>query len=326
MLQHQFATAPETVYGTPVTPNRFHEFLAGESLGRANTILNSSGLRPGLNARLGSRRVLTARAGGGGVSFEVAATTFGRFFEHMLGGTGSVFQQESTAAYLHTYTPGDLVGKSLTVQKGVEKIDGTVQPFTGHGGKVTRWGFSISKNGLCILALEFDFEDIDDSTALAEASYPTLSLFHFAQATLSKGGVAVANVTDFSIEGTNPCDTERYFLGSSGLKAEPLPNDYRTLGGQITADFADITTFHDAFEADTSLDLELQFQGALIESGASADYYRQLTITGHDIRLVGETPKVSGPAPAVQNIPFEGYEQDDGVFVTVEYQTTDTAV
>jgi len=326
MLQHQFATAVETVYGTPVTPNRFHEFLAGESLGRANTILNSSGLRPGLNARLGSRRVLTARSGSGSVSFEVPATTFGRFFEHMLGGTGDVDQQESTAAYLHTYTPGELVGKSLTVQKGVEKIDGTVQPFTFHGVKILKWGFTISKNGLCILTLDLDSEDVDDSTSIASASYPTLSLFHFAQATLSKGGVAVANVTDFTIEGTNPMDTERFYLGSAGLKAEPLPNDYRTVSGSIAADFADLTTFYDAFEADTSLELELQFQGALIASGTSEDYYQQLTITAHDIRLTGETPKVSGPAAAVQNVPFEGYEQDDGDLVTIEYQTTDSAV
>jgi len=326
MLQHQFATAVETVYGTPETPDRFYEFLPGESLGRSNVVLNPSGLRPGVRATLGSRRVVTLRQGAGGVSFEIAASGFGRFFEHMLGGTGDVARIESTDAYRHTYTPGSLTGKSLTLQKGVEKIGGAAQAFTFHGCKILDWEITVAKNALAILGINVDAEDVDTDTALATANYITSNLFHFAQATLSIDGLPIANVSDFSVKGTNALDVERVFLGQSGLKLEPLENDRRSLNGNISAEFANLTAFYQAFEDDTSLELELQFLGEVIDTASYGDIREELTVTLYDVRLTGETPKVAGPAPAVQAIPFEGYETDGGDLVAIEYVTSDGTV
>ena len=323
MLQHQFGTAVETVYGTPVVVDRFHEFLPGESLGRENIVLNSSGLRPGIRSMLGSRRVQTGRSATGAVAFEVATTTFGRFFENMLGGTPTIVQQAATPAWLQTHIPGDIDGKSMTLQKGVEKTDGTVQAFTYHGAKVVSWEISISKNGLCILTLDFDCEDEDTTTALASASYPTLSLFHFAQATLKKDTVALANVSDMTIRGTNPMDTDRYFLGTAGLKAEPLENDFRVISGNISAEFANITDYHAAFAGDTTLQLDLEFVGAEIDPAPEDE---ELFFTVYDVRLTGETPKISGPAPAVQAVPYEAFEEDAGTSIRILYQSTDTAI
>lgn len=324
MNVHQFSTAEETVYGTPVVTERFNEIMPGESLGRSNKVLQSNGLRPGIRSKLGSRRVLTGRQGSGSISMEVMTTTFGRWFEYMLGGTGTVAQQAATAAYLHTYIPGTMLGKSLTIQKGVEKTGGAAQAFTFHGCKIVSWEISISKDGICMLNLDIDAEDVDDTTALAAASYATgMKVFHFAQATLKKdGGAAIATVSDVSIKGTNSFDIDRFFLGTAGVKSEPLETDYRTYSGDVTAEFADVTTFHNAFEADTSLQLELEFVGDVIEGA----YSETLTITVEDVRLTGETPKITGPEPAIQNVPWEGYETDAGLSVKIEYMTTDTAV
>jgi hypothetical protein len=320
MMKAQLGTAVEVTYGTPVTPERFYEFLPGESLDRQQEVIQSAAIRPGIRSALGSRRSLVRQWGAGQITMEVATTTFGRWFEHMLGGTGAV-TNPGTLAYLHTYTPGDLKGKSLTVQKAAEKNDETAQAFTFHGCKITDWEISISRSGLAILAVTLDAEDVDDTTSLASSSYGTLTPFTFAQATLSKDSSPVAGVSDCRIFGRNALNTERFFLGTSGVKSEPLANGLRELGGQLTAEFADLTTFHDAFEADTSMELELKFEGADIE----ASYPFELIVTLHDVRLTGETPKAD-VGPVEVSVPFEAYEDDSGDSVTIEYQTTDTAV
>jgi len=319
----QFGTAVESTYGTPVTIDRFHEIQEGESLERRQEVIATSGIRPGLYSGLGARRSLVRRWGEGGVGFEVMSTGFGRILEHMLGGTGSVAQQAATAAYLQTFTPGSLLGKSLTMQKGVQKVDGTAQAFTYHGVKLPEWEFSIDVDGFLILALRVDAEDVDDTTALAAASYGTLSPLSFAQGTLKRdGGAALAGVSNVRVRGRTALDTDRFFLGTAGLKSEPLENGLRELGGALSMEFAAVTDMHDAFEADTSMSLELEFVGDVIEGA----YSEQLTITLADVRLTGETPKVEAAGPTVTNIPYEGFEDGSGDSVTIEYLTTDTAV
>lgn len=322
MLGHQLGTAEESTYGTPVTVNRFYEVLPGESLDRNQTIIQSRGLRPGIRHALGSRRALVQRSGGGTIPMEIATTDFGRWFKHMLGGTPSIAQQAATAAYLQTFTPGALP-TGLTIQKGVEQVDGTVKPFTFHGCKIPAWEISISRGGIAQLSVDIDAEDVDVATALATASYTTgLKVFHFAQATLKKDTVAIAGVSDANIRGTNALDTERFFLGTSGLKETPLETDFRTYSGSIKAEFRDLATFYNAFAADTSLQLDLVFTGDAIEGA----YDEELTITLHDVRFTGEAPKITGPEPGEQTISWEAFEQDDGDAIQITYQSTDTAI
>lgn len=321
-LQTQFGLKAETTYGTPVVVDRFYEIL-NESLERRNQTITSNGLRNAArNLRRGSRRVLTASDGGGDVNFEVATTGFGVLFNHMLGGTSTIAQQGATPAWLQTHTLGDLEGKSLTLQKGVSQTDGTVKPFTFHGCKVLGWEFSISVDQILQLRCTFDAEDVDTSTGLATASYPTSNLFHFKQGTLSVEGSSVAQVTDASVNGTNNLKVDRFYLGSNGLKKEPLDNDYPEVGGSLTAEFVDLTTFHDRFAADSAAELELEFVGAVIDGAES----ETLTITVPEVRFEGETPKVSGPEVNVQNIPFVGLFDGTNAGTTIEYKSTDTAI
>lgn len=321
-LKTQFGYVAESTYGTPVTVTRFAEILS-ESLERRNQTINSNGLRNATrNLRRGSRRVLSANDGGGDVNFEVATTGFGLLFNHMLGGTSTIAQQAATPAYLQTHQLGDLTGKSLTMQKGVSQTDGTVKPFTFHGCKILGWEFSISVDQILQLRTTVDAEDVETSTALATATYPTSSLFHFKQGTLSVGGSSVAQVTDASVSGTNNLKTDRFYLGSNGLKKEPLDSDYPEIGGSLTAEFVDLTTFHDRFAADSAASLELEFVGAVI-SGAESE---TLTITVPEVRFEGETPKVSGPEVNVQNVPFVGLFDGTNAGVKIEYKSTDTTI
>lgn len=321
----QLGVVAETTYGTPVTVNRWFEFLAGESLERQQNVIMPGGLRPGLYNQLGPRRALTTQWGEGSVPMEVATTGFGIWFEHALG-TVSTAVNVTGSVYTHTFSPGSLAGKSLTVQKGVEPwtAAGTALPFTFHGGKIMGWEFGISVDGFALFSVDMDFEDVDTSTALAAASYGTLKNFNFKQGTLSIGATSaslstLAGVSAATINGENALANERFFLGSSGLKEEPLENGFRTLGGSLTMEFRNATDIYTAFESDTEKHLRLVFTGDVI----SGTYTELLQIDLYDVRFEGETPKVTGPEPAPLTADFTAWEQNNGNSVQITYRTSD---
>jgi hypothetical protein len=319
MNNAQLGIVAETTYGMPVTVDRFLEFLPGESLERQQMVINSQGLRPGLKSRLGPRRARTKQWGAGTVQLEVATQDFGLLFLHMLGG-GSVTQTD-TGTFTHIYQPESLLGKSLTVQKGVEKTTTeTAQAFTFHGTKITEWEFSISQDGFLLLQLGTDSEDVDTSTALASASLPVIRNLAFHEGTISVDDTPIGGVSQATMRGTNPLNTERWFLTGSRLKEEPLENGFREYGGNLTAEFRGLAEFYNAFAQDTALDVKLLFVGDTL----SGTHTEALTIQYHDVRFTGETPKVSGPEPAVQNAPFEAFEDNAGDSVTITYVTADT--
>lgn len=321
-LQSQFMTAEESTYGTPVTPDRTYEIL-NESLERQQTTLTSNGLRAGTrNLRRGSRRVLSAKWGQGDVNMEVATTGFGRWFKHMLGGTPTIAQQGATPAHLQTHQLGSLSGKALTVQKGVPQTDGTVKPFTFHGCKVLSWEFGISVDQILTLRCTLDAEDVDTSSGLAAASYTSTKLFHFGQGVLKVAGLSIATVTNATVAGNNNLKTDRFYLGSTGLKKEPLDNDYPEVTGTLDAEFVSQANFYDRFVADSAAELILEFTGDVI-SGAFSELLR---ITVPQVRFEGDTPKVSGPEVIVQNVPYVGLYDGTNPGVKVEYISTDTLV
>lgn len=321
-LGAQIGVKAETTYGTPVTVDRFYEFVS-ESLERQNNVIQSAGLRAGSrNMRRGSRRVLATRQGGGDVVMEVATTGFGLWFNHMLGGTPSIAQQEATDAYLQTHAMGALAGKSLTVQKGVPQTDETSKPFTFHGCKIPSWQLQITKDGILQLTVTLDAEDVATDVALASPSYAATKVFHFGQGALTVDAVAVAAVTGATIAGDNKLKTDRYYLGNSGLKKEPLENDFPEITGTLDAEFVSQATFYDRFSADSAAALVLSFVGDTIEGA----YDEELTITIPEVHFLGDTPKVSGPDVIVQAVPFEGAFDGTNAGITIEYQSSDTAI
>lgn len=328
-LGSQLGTAEESTYGTPVTVDRFHEIL-DESLERKNQTLTSNGIggSSALRPRRGSRRVVSAHDGSGDVNMEVATTGFGRWFKYALwDGNPTVSQIGTSSAYTHNYELGDLSGSgslptSLTVQKGVPQVDGTVKPFTFHGCVVTAFSLGISVDQILTMGVSLDAEDVDTSTALETASYGTVKLFHFAQGDLKIDSVSVAQVLSANIDVNYNLKTDRFYLGSSGLKAQPKHQDWPDITGRLSADFVDLTTFHDLFTADTSAQLELIFTGDVIDAGND----ESLTVTIDDVRFEGETPKVSGPDVIVQNIPLVGLWDGTNAGIKIDYVTSDTAV
>jgi hypothetical protein len=307
------ATGVESVFGTPVAMTRWFEFLS-ENLERRNNIITSNGIRcaAGRNLRRGSRRVISSRDGGGSITMEVATTGFGRWFEHLLGGTPGIVG--GAPPYTHTYALGNLAGKSLTIQKVLRDTASTeIEAFNFHGCKILSGEFSISVDQILQLAVEIDAEDVDTSTAGAAASYTNPTLFNFQGGTLNVAGAPVASVTDASIKITNNLKTDRYYLGSAGLKAEPIDNDFPTVDGSLSAEFISSATFYDRFAADSAALLSLVFT-----SGTSS-----LTISVPEVRFTGGTPTVGGPDVVVADVPFEGQYDGTNAGITITYVTAD---
>lgn len=310
------ATGVETVFGTPVSYTRWFEFLS-ENLERRNNVITSNGIRcgPTRNLRRGSRRVVSSRDGGGDVTMEVATTGFGRWFEHLLGGTPAI--TGGAPPYTHTYALGNLEGKSLTIQKVLRDSASTeIEAFNFHGCKLLSGEFSISVDQILQLVVDIDAEDVDTTTAGAAASYTNPTLFNFMGGTLNVAGSPVAQVTDASVKVTNNLKTDRYYLGSAGLKAEPIDNDFPVVDGSLSAEFISPATFYDRFAADSAATLSLVFV-----SGTSS-----LTISVPEVRFTGGTPTVGGPDVVVADVPFEGQYNGTDPGISIVYVTADAAV
>lgn len=322
MNKHQLGVAPQTLYDTYVAPTRFLEMIPGESLDRTNTILQGQGMAPSALYRRGARRVLERSEGAGNVQFEVATTQFGLLFEHMLGAVAT--SQPGTVAYEHIFTPGPLSSDAggpgaLTVQKGVEQTNSTVQPFSFIGSMVTDWTMAVSVDEYLTLDLGVDAREVVTSEALAAGTYPALELLHWALGDILVQGSSVACVTDFTLAGSNNLRTDRICLGGGGLKSQPYENDFREITGTITADFANLTDFYDLFAADTSATIKLTFTGTDIEP----TFPNLLIIDLFDVRFEGEVPKVTGPEPSMQNVPFTAWVDASGQSIQFTYQTAD---
>ncbi|MGH9225703.1 MAG: phage tail tube protein [Acidimicrobiales bacterium] len=317
--------AEETVYGTAVAPSRWMEFLS-ESIELRPVTLQSNGLRAGaLNLRRGSRRARTRRDAGGSLSIEVPTTGFGLVLKHLMGGTPVVAQQGGTTAWLQTHALGSAAGKSLTIQKQLrDSANALVQQFTTVGAKVLTGELKITADQILTCDLEVDGRDMNVSTAAGSASYPANNVFNFTQGTLTVGGATLAKVTDASVKLERPQSTDGFYLGSAGLKSEPVENDYPMVTGTLACEFdSDIkTAVYDRFAADTAAALVLTFTGAVI-SGA---FSQQLVVTVPDMRFTGETPKVGGPDLVLLNAPWEAAWDGTSPGMTVTYQSTDVAV
>lgn len=308
-MQHQLGLAEESTYGTPVAVTRFYEFLS-ESLDYRKNVAGSGGMAPGRRMRRGSARRITRRDAGGSIQMEVAEDTFGVWFKHILGGANTT----GAGPYTHTFTPGTLWGKSLTIQKGVEKLDGTVEPFTLHGCKIPAAEFSIDQDGVLQLEVDIDAEEMESTTGLATASYTDPALYHYAQGTIKKNTVALANVlTVPSLRIANNFVTDRYHLGNSGLKAQPKNVPYDEITGRLTVEFDDPADVYDLYTADTGFELELEFV-----SGT-----KSLTITIADTYFTGDTPKVGSTDIVQLSAGFEAADPDSGDAITIVYISDD---
>lgn len=321
--------AAETTYGTYVAPTRFLEF-GKEDLKLNRGIMQGGGIAAGRFAKLGSRRVVTTKAGSGSVDLDVPNKGFGLLAAHLLGSSATPVQQAATTAYLQTHNLGDNIGKYLSCQKGVPDTTGTVRPYTFLGGKVTAAEFTCAVNGLLNASLDFDFKDVSEAQSLAAPSYATgTAPFHGGQMAVRVGTYGseaeISGITKVKCKIERPMARDRYYAsgaGTSATKSEPIMDDYIKVTGSIEADYLNKVDLADRFANNSSTSVVFEWIGPTI----AATYKETFRIKLPMVFLDSETPSVSGTD--VVSTDFAFVVQSDGTnpVVAIEYMSTDTAV
>lgn len=321
----QVGIAAESTYGTYVAPSTF--IMATKvALKKVKNTTTDQGLAAGRLLNLGSRRVVTTKAGEGSVSFNAVNKGMGLLLQGLMGTAVTPVQQAATTAYLQTHTLADPFGKSLSIQSGVPDAGGTVRPYTFLGCRVTDATFTVEVDKDVECEFNVDAQDVTEAQTIAAASYATgTRQFVGTDATIKVGTYAseasVSGVKKVSVKIDRALKTDRFYLGASGLKGQPIISDFTKITGTISADYIDKTVFADRFAADTGFSLVIELVGTLIAS----TYYNTLRITLPQCFLDGDTPQVDGPDVVSGDFPFV-CNFDGTNLPKIEYISTDTAL
>lgn len=319
----QLGVVDESTYGTPVTVTRFFEFTS-ESIVAETGRVESAGIRAGTRALRSDRRVPFISGASGSVEFDVLSKGFGWWLKHMLGSVATTGPAETTV-YTHTGTVGDLTGDFFTMQVGVPQIGGgTITPKTAHGGKVKSWELSCKAGETLKFKADLDFEDIEHTTSLATASYPTaMEQLTFIRGLVTVGGVNT-DVSSFAVKVDNALKTDRRFLRNNALKKEPVEAGLRQVTCDLELDFDSLTHQNRVLSATAS---GAQAAVVLYCEGLGtigSTLKPKATITVPVVMFDGDTPNVGGPDVVAQTLKGVGLFDGTNSPISVGYQTLDT--
>jgi hypothetical protein len=329
--------APESTYGTSVTPSKFFEFLE-EGFDWEPGFTQGKGLRSGSRVVRAARRATGKQMASGSIKVEATSKGLGTLLSAAMGAVTST-QRATTGVYQHNFTlaQNDFL-TSYTWQKGIPLIGGALQAHTFRGGVCSSLDIDCPNLDIVTLETGWNFRDVDTATAYAAPSYPTpMELFEFVEGAitiggtltlptttaLASGGTAVATIRDFGLSIDNKLDDGGFNFGGGGKRVRKPAmggNDEDIVKGKLTAEYSD-NTMRDAYLAQTDLALTLTFQGQSV-IGTGTDH-PGLQITVPNLRLLGELPKVAGGDPVAQSIDWIGLDNLTQSPLIISYVTTD---
>jgi hypothetical protein len=275
----------ETVYGTYV-PGTFAVPLVSETLTNKKERLES-------NAVISGQRVIKSQQWNGGnivvsgqLVFEVVDRGLGLLLKHMFGS----YSTTGTNPYTHVASPGDIDGKSLSIQIGRPGVGGTVVPFSYTGCKIQKWDLSVKAGEIALLTLDVVAQQESTAQTLAAPAYTSgLRPVKFNHGALTIAAASVP-VKTMQFTGVNNLDDTRRFIGSQLLQ-EPLEKDLRDYTANLEPEFTDLTLYN-LYTGGTEAALS-----AVFTIGANT-----LTLAGNT-RYDGDTPNIAGKAILMQKIP-----------------------
>jgi hypothetical protein len=342
----------EVTYGVAptLTGAHFYAIKGGESLASKKLTAQGEGLFSGALHPRASRRVVAGWDCGGGVPLELPARNLQQWLQPMFGSYGqaaaSLTQDGTTGAYKSIHAPGALQGHSFALQLGRTTVDGTTEPFTYVGCKISEWELSVAKAGIVQLATTIlarnelagagNSDPLNGSVpSLLAYSPPIGSVFHWAQGTVFTGGTATTtsgvtsvsgastagNIKDFSIKYTVPLDGDRYFMGKAGFRDEPVDNGLRTIAVSFEIEWLSSQAMLNAYYADTPNTIQLSFVGPSIGTGSD---FSTLSVLIPEIFIDGAPPAVAGPTVVTQKIEMAGLDDAANNVIQATYWTLDS--
>lgn len=230
---------------------------SGGTVGSTSIVLGAS-VNPGDVLTIDSAGTFETRvnlAGSPGTTATIAALNLA----HTNGVT--VLVNGGSSGFAQKHTPGDVLGHSLSIQRGLPRTDGTVVAWTGTGCHMDALELSIKGDDLLKGKWTVDAQNLQKGTqTLATASYTTpTDVFGFAGGAVMIDGGMAASVTDYTQKFETKGNLGRFYLNQTGLKAEQIRNDYGMADGTVTLDYADdiVTT---KYFSDATATLVLCFQ------------------------------------------------------------------
>lgn len=311
-----FGCVAEVTPGTGVTVTRW-PFFVSESFHGKKKVVESSALT-GSVLRSASHRSIVGTEANGEVTFELQDRQLGLFFANMLGAAPTV---TGSTVYTQTTVLGNPTGMSMSVQIGRPSTDGTMNPFTYNGVKITEWEISCSTGEIAHLRLGLDGWAEGVGTSYASPTFVASNAFNFTGGALTFGGTGPTGIVrNVSMKGQWGLATERFQIGSQ-TKSEQLVNNWLTLTTTATIEFANESDVYTAYAADTQQQLVLSFTGPVINGST----HSSLTITAPATFFDEGPPAVSGPDIVTQATSSQTLLPNSGNALTFVYVTLDSA-
>lgn len=296
----QIGWKSETVWNTGVVVDTFSPLLSESITNDGGDVVQSNGIRAGRRIRSAHKR--GAATIGGDISQELGNADIAGLLAHCFGSVVTT----GSGPYTHTYTPGSLDAKSLTVQVGRPSIDGVVRPRTFTGVKIPSGELTASAGENFVLNATVSAAAETGATALAVAAYDAAwEPFVYTEGAVTVGGTSVT-VDSFSLTWDNALRTDRKAIGRPTITKQ-LGNGLRDFTISLEMDFEDLAMY-EHFLNDDHLTVVLALNNGTDTFTVTAKGY-----------LSGGSPTLTGPEILKQPIEFvaESATSDADAFTAV---------
>ena len=203
--------------------------------------------------------------------------------------------------YTHTIKIGQAL-PSFFLEKGFTDIN---QYFQYDGCKVNRTSLSIRDEGFQeitfdILGVREQVSSTSFDTTPTDGGYQPFDGQYIAS--ISEGGVALANASVMDITIDNALDDGVYVIANNGER-KYLPEGTVRVSGTLTALFEDVSLYNKALNS-TETSLQVIFQKGTGDGSAGNEY---LEILIPELIFTPRSPAIEGPAGVMIELPFEAY-------------------
>ncbi len=311
----QFGFAQETTWGTPVTVNRFVQFV-DESVQTEVERLESDSIIQGALIKRSSQWALGLRKSEGDIGLELMDNGIGVLLYHAMGS----MTVSGTGPFTYILRPAELSGKGLTLQFGRPARSGTVVPFTYAGAKVQSWEMGLSVGEVATFGVSVVARSETTGISLAVPSYPTATKpLTFVNGSFTLGNTSLC-VRSATISGENNLDTDRVCLGQNVID-QPVDSDYREITGDVEVEFG-------SQGGGTDLELYNRYvngeEATVTFTVRNSTSTASITLSGN-CRFDGETPTVGGREILTHNLNcvFLGTNSDASA-MTMTYVTSES--
>ena len=353
-LYAQWCAVDEVTYGVvpSLSTAKFYavqsDTLELKKVPKQGTGIFQGSLAPRAARRVGSQEFSAA----GAVVMELPERNMEQWLYRMQGSYGltaaALTQDGSTGAYTAVHALGSIDGHSFSVQKGAPTVDGTIEPLTYSGCKISDWQLDATLGDIVKLTMTIEgrtelagsFHDpLNGSVPSLQAySAPTAgSVFRWVGAAVYYGGTpsTTSGVTTLSaptlagnITGplmykqTRPLDLTRYAPDVAPYRNAPLQNNVTQITGSFGVEWLSAETYLAAYQNDTATSIEFQFTTVPIGSGSDVATF---TVLVPNVRLEGESVKIPGPQVLTQSVSFTGLDNGADNISQVTYWTLDAS-